>query len=107
MIKDKEALFSAAPRKKAKVKIGDSYLEVVEMSVADRIAFVEFNKDADDDLSYAFLISRCCPAMAGTDPEEIRKRLNPTALMDIGVKVMELSTAEKKPLRKKKGSPTG
>ena len=97
MIASKESLFKAAPRRSGVVDVGDESLEVVEMSVTDRIDFIDYAKESGDELAYAFLASRCCGVLEGSTPEEIKNSLDPIVLVSIGSKIMELSTAGKKP----------
>ena len=100
MIDDKESLFSVAPRATGTITVDGNDVAVVEMAVRDRIDFVDFAKECDNnmDLSYAFLVSRCCPALKDATVDEIVDRLNPAVLAELGAKVLELSGAdEKKP----------
>ena len=111
-INSKEELFKIAGRKKGSIEIKGSTLELTEMSVEDRFDFVDYARANKSDLSicYAFLVSRCCPALNGTSPEEIKSELGSDVLASAAIKVQELSgllgDSKKKPLPKKKSSST-
>lgn len=110
MITNKEQMYKAAPRNSAVVAVGSGEVLVTEMRVRDRLAFIAYAKEHpnDEDLVYAFLVSRCCAAVEGVDPAEIKERIGSLALNVLGTKIMELSglLTEKKPPRRKKGSRT-
>lgn len=106
-----DEVFRAAGRKSAMVPMGSGETVVMEMDTRDRLEFLPFakaNKD-DEDLVFAFLLSRCCPALKGIAPLEIRDRISTQALSGAAIKIMELSgmAEEKKRSARTSVSPTG
>lgn len=98
MIKNLKELSAACPRKKGRVKVGGKTIEVLEMTMKDRAEFIEWSDAHKGDLdgSYAFLAARCCPALAGSTPEQLVEEVSAETLAKIGAKAVELSQSEKK-----------
>lgn len=105
---DKDSLFKVAGRKRGSIDIDGNTLELTEMDVDTRFDFVDFAKQNKGDLGicYAWLMSRCCPALEGVSPEEIKANLGSDVLASAAIKIQDLSglleSSKKKPSRKKK-----
>lgn len=101
-----EALFKAAPRKTSSIKVGNGEIGVIELSVSDRFAFQKFAKQHPDDqeLCFAWLMTRCCPLLRGTSVTELREKLDPTVITAGGLAALSLSGLLDDDKKKPKGS---
>lgn len=88
-----EELFNENGRKSAEIKLNGKVLLLKEMSALDRLDFIEFHAEHKDqtELCYAFALTRCCDVMKDTTPQEIVDKLKPDVLIQIGVKIQQIS----------------
>ena len=93
---NKAALFAAIPRKRQDITIGEQSFAVYEMTVYDRLQFIEFAKSNGKNvpLCQAWLVQRCAPALADATPEEVVLNLKSEVLLAAYLAIQELSARD-------------
>lgn len=92
----KEELFAAAPRRKGEVAVAGKALVVYEMTVYDRLQFLEFTKanQANTTLCHAWLVQRCAPVLQGMGFEQVMWNLSSELLLAAFITIQDLSARE-------------
>lgn len=92
----KDELFAAAPRRKGEVPVAGKVLVVYEMTVYDRLQFLDFvkNNQANTTLCHAWLVQRCAPALQGMNFEQVMWNLSSELLLAAFSTIQDLSARE-------------